>query len=150
MDEFVADRQAPVYSREEVVIAADPETVWKVVSSIEEWPDWNPDVREASIEGETAEGVNFRWKAGPGTIRSTLRWVDRPHVLAWTGKTLGIPAIHVYRLTATDGHTRVVLEESWDGILARFLRKSFQKMLDKAVREGLQALKTEAESRSSD
>ena len=54
MSEFRADSQAAVYSREEVVVAADPETVWKVMASIEDWPQWNPDVREASVEGDVA------------------------------------------------------------------------------------------------
>jgi hypothetical protein len=150
VNEFAADRQAPVYSREEVVVAADPETVWKLIASIEDWPQWNPDVREASIEGNVTEGTNFKWKAGPGTIRSTLRRVDRPRLLGWTGKTLGIPAIHVYRLEETDHHTRVILEESWAGPLARLFRGYFQKTLDKAVSDGLRALKAGAERQHSD
>jgi hypothetical protein len=44
----------------------------------------------AAVDGDVALGANFTWKAGPGTIRSTLRQVDRPHVLGWTGRTLGI------------------------------------------------------------
>ena len=113
-----------------------------------DWPRWNADIKEARIEGDLAPGTSFTWKAGPGTIRSTLREVDQPHVLGWTGKTMGIPAIHVYRLEQADGHTRVVLEESWDGVLARVLRKPFQKTLEKAVNDGLRSVKTEAEARS--
>jgi hypothetical protein len=60
---------------------------------------------------------------------------------------MGIPAIHVYRLEESNGHTKVVLEESWDGVLARVRRKSLQNTLDKAVRGGLRALKMEAEGR---
>ena len=148
MSEFAADKEAPVYSREEVVVKAPPETVWDVISKIDEWPRWNADIKEARIEGDLAPGTSFTWKAGPGTIRSTLREVDRPHVLGWTGRTMGIPAIHVYRLEQADGQTRVVLEESWNGVLSRLLRKPFQKTLDKAVRDGLRAVKTEAEARS--
>jgi hypothetical protein len=146
---FAADSRAPVYSRAEVVVAADPATVWRVMAAVEEWPQWNPDVREASIKGALAEGTKFTWKAGPGTIRSTIQYVDRPRVLGWTGKTMGIPAIHVYRLQEAGNHTRVVLEESWDGALARLFRGPFQKSLDKAVRNGLEALKAEAERQRS-
>lgn len=145
MNDFAADSHAPVYTSSEVVVAADAETVWRVVTSIADWPEWNPDVREASIEGGVAEGVNFKWKAGPGTIRSTIRRVDRPHMIGWTGKTLGIPAIHVYRIEQTGDGTRVVLEESFDGALARLFRGYLQRTLDKAVTDGLRALKVEAE-----
>ena len=148
MSEFRADERAPVYSRQETTVGADPETVWKVMSSINEWPSWNPDVREASVDGELVEGTTFSWKAGPGTIRSTLREVDPHRALGWTGKTMGIPAIHVYRLEKTNGETRVVLEESWDGLFARLFRGYFQKTLDRAVSDGLRALKNEAERQS--
>jgi Polyketide cyclase / dehydrase and lipid transport len=81
MSRFAADNRISVCSREEVVVAADRETAWNVIASIEEWPKWNPDVRAASIDGDLTEGTNFKWKAGPGTIQSTLRQVDRPRVL---------------------------------------------------------------------
>jgi uncharacterized protein YndB with AHSA1/START domain len=145
VNDFAADSHAPVYTSSEVAVAADAETVWRVITSIADWPDWNPDVREASIKGEVAEGVDFKWKAGPGTIRSTIRRVDRPHMIGWTGKTLGIPAIHVYRIEESGDGTRVVLEESFNGPLARLLRRYLQKTLDKAVTGGLRALKVEAE-----
>jgi carbon monoxide dehydrogenase subunit G len=148
MSHLEADRQAAVFSREEVEVSATPEEIWEIMSDIEKWPQWNPDVKAATIEGELVEGTDFRWKAGPGTIHSTLRTVERPRVLAWTGKTMGIPAIHVYKLEPAGSGTRLVLEESWDGLLSKVFRSYMQKTLDKAVRDGVQALKTEAEKRS--
>jgi uncharacterized protein YndB with AHSA1/START domain len=148
MNEIAADREAPVYSRDEVLVGAPPETVWSVISDIAGWPRWNPDVRDARIDGEFATGTSFEWKAGPGTIRSTLKEVDRPRLVGWTGKTMGIPAIHIYRLEEAGDQTRVVLEESWDGVLSRLFRKYFQTTLDKAVTGGLRALKSEAERRA--
>ncbi len=53
MNGFTADSRAPVYCREEVVVDADPETVWKVMALMEDWPQWNPDVREASISNRS-------------------------------------------------------------------------------------------------
>ena len=76
------------------------------------------------------------------------RRVDRPRLVGWTGKTMGIPAIQIYRLEETGDQTRVVLEESWDGVLSRLFRKYFQTTLDKAVTGGLRALKSEAERRA--
>jgi hypothetical protein len=43
-----------------------------------------------------------------------------------------------------------LLEESWDGPLARLFRRYFQKTLDRAVSDGLRALKVEAERRHGD
>jgi uncharacterized protein YndB with AHSA1/START domain len=59
MSEFAADRQAPVYTSKEVLIAVSPETVWTLISEIEEWPCWNPDVRAARMKGDLAPGNSF-------------------------------------------------------------------------------------------
>ena len=42
---------------------------------------------------------------------TTLQRVDRPRVLAWTGSTFGIKAIHVHVLEARGGNTFVKSEE---------------------------------------
>ncbi len=145
---FAANNDAPVFSAGHIDIDADADVVWDVMTSVEAWPTWNPDVKEAVVHGPIAEGVRFEWKVGPGRIRSVFRRVDRPNVLGWTGKTLGIPAVHVYRLETLGDTTRVVLEESWDGLLARVFRGTLQKTLDRAVATGLTALKSEAERRA--
>jgi hypothetical protein len=143
-----ADTNGPVFATGEVEIAADAETVWQVMADIARWPDWNPDIATATLHGPVQPGTRFNWKSGPGTIRSTFQVVQRPTELSWTGKTMGIPAIHVYRLRPSEqqpGDTVVRLEESWSGLLARLLRRPFAKTLQTAIDTGLARLKTEAE-----
>jgi hypothetical protein len=118
-----------------------------VLTAVESWPAWNPDVKSVSLEGEIAEGKSFRWRAGPGTITSTIQQIDAPRSIAWTGKTFGINATHVYRLEGRHGKTFVRTEESYEGLVARVLRGSLQKTLDKALEQGLAHLKTEVERR---
>ena len=101
-----------------------------------------------SYEGPLEPGSVFRWKAGPGTIVSTLEEVDRPRYVRWRGRTMTIGAIHEWRLDERDGGTRVETEESFSGVLARLLRRSLQKQLDGAVEQGLEDLKREAERRA--
>jgi uncharacterized protein YndB with AHSA1/START domain len=141
------NERAPAVASEEIEVAAPPEIVWNVISEIDAWPQWNPAITQSSLDGALAPGSTFRWKAGPGTITSTLRQVDPPHVLAWTGKTFGINAIHVYRLEPAEGGTRVSTAESWEGLPVRLMRGRMQRMLQDALRTGLEALKREAERR---
>ena len=138
---------APVVGSAGIEVAADPEVVWEVLTAIEDWPSWNPDVASASLEGELAEGSRFSWKSGRATITSTLQQVERPRLIAWTGRTLGLRAIHVYRLEAHGGHTLVSSEESWEGPVARVFRRRMQKTLESALEAGLIHLKEEAERR---
>lgn len=143
------NERAPVVGRSEIEIAAAPEAVWEVLTSFESWPSWLRDVKSMSVEGPIAAGTVFRWKAGPGTITSTIQRVERPRLIAWTGRTLGIKAIHFWHFEARDGATFVRTEESYEGLVARLLRGSLQKTLDRALDDGLQDLKAEVERRAS-
>ena len=69
-------------------------------------------------------------------------------MVAWTGTTLGIKATHVYRLEPRGEATLVHTEESYEGVLARLLRGSLQKTLEKGLSDGLRYLKAETERRS--
>jgi hypothetical protein len=139
---------APVVSAHEVEIDAPIDRVWGVLTAIEAWPAWNPDVKSVTVDGPVAEGVIFRWKAGPGTITSRIEHLDRPRLVAWSGRTLGIRAIHVWRLEARNGKTLARTEESYDGLVARVLRRSLQKTLDTALTDGASYLKAEVEKLS--
>jgi hypothetical protein len=142
------DRGAPVLGTSETEVDAKPELVWDVLTRIDRWPVWNPDVRSVSMAGGLAEGSEFRWKAGPGTIRSTLERVEPPGLISWSGKTLGIEARHVYVLQPRNGKTVVKTEETYDGLVARLFRGRLQKTLDHALESGLRHLKAEAERRT--
>ena len=139
------DTDAPVIASASLDVAAPPERVWEIMTSFPDWPSWNPDVRWVEIEGDVAPGTGFSWNAGPGVIRSHLTRVEPPWHLEWTGKTMGIAAVHAWRLQPTGEGTTVVTEESWDGFLPRLFRSSTRRTLDRSIRSGLSALKAAAE-----
>lgn len=141
------DERAPVVGRAEIEIAAAPEVVWDVLTAIDGWPSWNPAVKSASVDGPLQTGSTFRWKAGPGTITSTVVSVDKPRRLAWTGASFGLNATHVHTFEPRDGKTLVRTEESFDGLVARLFRGRLRKTMDGALRDGLRHLKAESERR---
>jgi hypothetical protein len=139
---------APVVGSSVIEIEAAPEVAWDVLTAIGRWPTWNPAVTSVSFGGEIGPGSAFRWKAGPGTITSTIQEVEPVRRIAWTGTSLGIKAIHVHTFEPSAGGTFVTTEESYDGVVARLLRGRLQKMLDSTLDSGLEHLKTEAERRA--
>jgi uncharacterized protein YndB with AHSA1/START domain len=143
------NESAPVVARSEVEIAAAPESVWEVLTSFEHWPSWLGDVKSMAMQGPVAVGSVFRWKAGPGTITSTIQRVERPRLIAWTGRTFGIRAIHFWSLEARGGGTFVRTAESYEGLVSRIFRRPLQKTLDRALDDGLHDLKAEVERRAS-
>ena len=139
---------ASVRSKREIDIAAPAEVVWEVLTDFDRWQEWNPEVKSMSYKGPLAPGAMFRWKAGPGTIVSTVEELDRPRYIRWRGRTLSIAAVHEWRFEGRDGGTHVETDESFSGTLARLLRGSLQKQLDRALEDGLEHLKREAERRA--
>jgi len=139
---------APVVSTHVVEIDAPADRVWAVLTAIDRWDAWNPDVKSVSIDGPVAEGSVFRWKAGPGTVTSRIEHLERPRLIVWSGRTLGIRAVHVWRLDAQGGMTIASTEESYDGLVARVLRRPLQAMLDRALTDAAAYLKSEAEKSS--
>jgi uncharacterized protein YndB with AHSA1/START domain len=142
------DRNAPATAEGELGIDADPSTVFSVIAAIDQWPSWNPEVKSVRVEGPVQPGTVFRWKAGPSTLTSTLQVVDPPREIAWTGTTMGIRAVHVFRFQASDGATLARSEESWAGVLPSLLKGYSRRTLDKGIRGVLAHLKTEAERRA--
>lgn len=141
------NKEAPAIAAGDIEIRAEPEGVWDVLADIDNWPSWNPDVKEAKLMGGLRESSVFVWKAGPGTITSTLVKVDRPREIGWRGRTMGINAVHVYKLEPQAEGTKVHTEESFDGLIAKLFKGSTRKTLQKGIDGGLASLKREAERR---
>jgi hypothetical protein len=142
------NRAAPAIATGDIEIRAKPETVWDVLADIDNWPSWNRDVKKAKLAGGLKVGSSFRWKAGPGTITSTLEQVERPREIGWSGRTMGIIAVHVYRLEPHGEGTKVHTEESFDGLIARLLKGPTRRTLQRGIDGGLASLKEEAEGRN--
>lgn len=134
----------------ELHIEATPEAVWALLTDINNWPGWNPAVSCARFDGPFAPGSIFRWKSGGSSIVSTIQNIERPRRVAWTGKTFGAAAVHVWVLEAIGAGVLVRTSESFDGWLVRLFRSSFQRLLDKALDEVLRSLKTAAEKPGQD
>jgi uncharacterized protein YndB with AHSA1/START domain len=148
VDAMDINERAPAIGEGEIQVVAPPETVWDVVADIDGWPQWNADVKSAQLAGPVAVGTAFRWKSGASSLTSTLQVVDRPNEIAWTGTTMGIKAIHVFRLRSEKGGTLVRSEESWEGLIARSLKGYSRKAIGRAIQHVLSGLKQEAERRA--
>ena len=87
--------------------------------------------------------VPFVWNQEGTIIHSRVAVVDSARTLAWTGHVSVASAVHFWRLRATDGGTRVEVEESmWGPGLRLFYSPA---KLDANVDTWLRDLKKEAE-----
>lgn len=141
------DNSAPLKARKEIVIAAPLETVWALLTDIERWPQWQPDVSSARLEGALAVGTVFRWKAKGLGIVSTVQALEQGRCIGWTGNSVGMRAVHIWTLEPQGDGVRVATEESLSGWLAQTMKIFDPNFLEKSLEGSLQVLKARAERR---
>jgi uncharacterized protein YndB with AHSA1/START domain len=140
---------APVITRDEIVISAPIQTIWDIQTDVGAWPSWQPEVDGAQSDGPLAPGSVFRWQTAGLDITSTVDEVDAPHRIAWGGPAQGIAAVHVWTLEERDDGVLVHTEESWEGDPVTAQTEALQGALDASLRAWLENLKREAERSAS-
>ncbi len=136
---------APVKCSKSITINADSEKVWTVLTNIPNWADWQTDISNPKLHGALKPGTTFSWKTGGTKINSTLHTVEPFQNFGWTGKTLGLFAVHNWLLTEIEGKTTVQVDESMEGFLAQLFKKNFNTNLEKGMQNWLELLKIESE-----
>jgi hypothetical protein len=109
-------------------IAADPETVWRILTDFEHVASWNSFI--TGIDGHPAVGERLRVEITPPgrratTFRPTVTAAEPAELLEWQG-SLGPSGLfdgrHRFALTSTgDGATTLVHSETFRGILVPVL-----------------------------
>ena len=148
MEAMDLPEKAPIKYTENIHINAPVDTVWRLMSDIEKWPLWNKDIRKVKLKGALAAGTKFEWKVKQGWIESTLSVVEPPKTIGWRGNLSGISAVHIWRISGTDGDVTVTTDESWDGLFPRLFRRYGRRKLAVAIDRGLFLLKETAEKLS--
>jgi len=129
--------------RTETTIDASAQTVWRILTDFDLYPQWNPFIRE--ISGMAAPGGKIEATLQPTQgksmrIRPTVLEADAPREIRWKGH-LGIPGIfdgeHAFTIEAIDAdHVRFSQRETFTGVLAGPLLKRW----GEATQEGFQAM----------
>ncbi|MCB0918474.1 MAG: SRPBCC domain-containing protein [Actinobacteria bacterium] len=136
----------------QIEIDASPDVVWKVLTDLERYHDWNPFI--VSSRGELRQGETLVNRMQPPggramTFKPKVTEVDDGAVFEWLGH-LGVPGLfdgrHRFELQAAGNGTLLRQDEYFSGVLVRLMRKN----LDGGTTEGFhamnRALKERAES----
>ena len=140
-----ADRNAPMFAQGNVKVDAAVEEVWSTLTEVDGWPAWQSGVSSAQSEGPLAAGSSFEWKANGFRIQSTIQEIEPTRRIGWTGRALGMNAIHMWTLEPENGGTRVLSQESMSGWLIRLIGMFDREFLKKSLASSLQELKARVE-----
>lgn len=137
---------APVRSHHTVRIDAPAEQVWQVLSQVNTWPTWQPDIAWAYLYSPVRNGARFDWSAsGNLPIHCTLHAVEPGATFGWSGTAFGAFTVHNWQFTSHEGYTEVTAEETMEGWLVSLMQPILQPALDKGNARWLDYLKQQAE-----
>jgi uncharacterized protein YndB with AHSA1/START domain len=131
---------------ESITIAAPPETVWRIATDIERYPDWAHDVKDVVVTERDAEGrpaqVEFRTSALGRSTHYTLRYdyAHAPDELAWTmvkgDIQRSIEGAYKFRPTNDGGtHVQYDLEIELVVPLPGFVKRRAERRILNAIKE---------------
>jgi uncharacterized protein YndB with AHSA1/START domain len=139
------NNDAPVITRDEILISAPIQTIWDIQTDVASWPSWQPEVDGAEADSPLMVGSVFRWQTAGLDITSTVEEIEPPRRIVWGGPAQGIVAVHVWTLDEQDDGVLVKTAESWEGDPVTAQPEALQAALDGSLRNWLENLKRTAE-----
>lgn len=138
-----------VYARNEIVIAAPPERVWRWLARAAQWPQWYSNSANVNfIQGnppDLAPGTEFRWKTFGATVASRVIVFDPPHELGWDAHGV-LTAYHGWLIEPDGGGgCRVITEECQNGLVPKLAWWYLRPMLERGHQNWVESLKRVAE-----
>ena len=124
----------------EVLIDAEPETVWSVLIETETYGEWNPVMVSASASHEEGQTVTYEVHIEdekPAEITSKVETLSENRLLRQSGGIWGILTFdHQYKLEPIEGRTKVIQREDYAGIGLLFWdHKKMQKVYESSNQE---------------
>ncbi|MFJ4654501.1 SRPBCC family protein [Nocardia sp. NPDC088792] len=114
-----ADTDAAVVIRLGTRVSAPIERVWALLTDIDGWNTWRPDIVESRMAEPLAPGSTFHWSTSRLAVDSTIYDVEAPRRILWGGSAHGITGIHLWTFETDGAATLVNTEMSWDGVPVR-------------------------------
>ncbi|CAN5189374.1 hypothetical protein BH09BAC4_BH09BAC4_31210 [soil metagenome] len=139
---------SPVHLIETVLINATPQQVWVVMTGVDNWPDWQPNITRATLAGDLSAGSAFTITNAGDDINATFHTVTPYHFFGWESHYEGLAVTHNWTLVEQDGQTLVQDEEGMEGAFAEANKASIQASIETSKPAWLGYLKREVERRT--
>lgn len=122
------------------------EKLWDILTNVEAWPSWQgTNFVKLSKPGRVVEGSTFEAALGGMKWELVVTQAEKPHKIIWTGRRLGLQAVHEWKFKEEAGKTRIITRENMTGWLLFLTYPIARKRLATTDEKWLADLKTTAE-----
>jgi hypothetical protein len=122
------------------------ERLWDILVDVKAWPEWQGTSHVDPPAAPLQTGSTFVAELGGHKWHLTVTEADRPKRLVWTGRQMGLHAVHEWEFAQTGGRTKVTSRETMSGWMLLFVRGMVEKKVSETDEKWLAALKSKAES----
>lgn len=137
--------KARVKAHQEIMIEAPVEKVWDRLTSIKDWDKWQSAISSVKIDSAISKNISFKWSSNGISFNSIIHTNQKNESFGWIGTTWGAQAIHNWTFIKEESQTRVIVDESLEGLLISLFSNYFQDNLNKGMQLNLKELKDNCE-----
>ena len=129
-----------------IAIAASPSTVFRIYEDVQNWHKWDPDTKQAKIDGPFHVGSRGRITPPKGmTVPMLLTQVEPGKCFTVESKIPLFCMLFEHELIPVEGATEVIHRITFSGFLSIFLGPALCKQLNAGLPVTLRRLKALAE-----
>ena len=132
-----------------ITISAPAESIFRIYADVQNWHTWDPDTKQASLEGPFAVGSRGRLTPTNGkAVPMVLTQVEPGRCFTVESRIPLLRMLFEHELLPSSGATEVVHRVTFSGLLSVILGPMLSKQLNLGLPVTLSRLKALAESRS--
>jgi hypothetical protein len=129
-----------------VEVESSAERLWDILADVKSWPEWQGTSYVDPPAGPLEKGSTFVAELGGHRWDLTVTEADRPSRLVWTGRQMGLKAVHEWEFAEADGRTQVTSRDSVSGWMLLFVHSMVEKKVSETDEQWPAKLKSRAES----
>jgi uncharacterized protein YndB with AHSA1/START domain len=125
-----------------VQASVSPERVWALWTDVSGWPDWNPGVARAELDGPLAEGVtgSVRGAGGPASTLKVIEIDPERRFVTEASERLMRLRFEYELADAEDGQLRITHRVRMSGLATPLMRRTVGPRLERSIPTALAAL----------
>ena len=139
----------PTYSIS-ILINADQETIWKVLSDVARWHEWTPTVSSVEVLNTPELKLNNRYKVVQPKLQPaewTVTFLTPSSNFTWESKSPGMHMVAEHILNPKgENQTELTLTFAFHGWLGKLIGRIYSKTTEAYIQTEAQSLKKRVEN----